>query len=44
MSDSLFAANYELKHIADADAMFKEPRFTDDEELIYGGIGHIDAA
>lgn len=23
MSDSLFAANYELKHIADADAMFK---------------------
>lgn len=44
MSDSLFAANYELKHIADKDAMFKEPRFTDETELIYGGIAHIDAA
>lgn len=44
MSDSLFAANYELKHIADKDAMFKEPRFVDDTELIYGGAAHIDAA
>ena len=44
MSDSLFAANYELKHIADKDAMFKNPKFTDEKELIYGGISHIDAA
>lgn len=44
MSDSLFAANYELKHIADKDAMFKEPKFTDDESLIYDGASHIDAA
>lgn len=46
MSDSLFAANYELKHIADKDAMFKEPRFLDKDktELIYDGISHIDAA
>lgn len=44
MSDSLFAANYELKHIADKDAMFKEPKFTKEKELIYGGIAHIDAA
>lgn len=44
MSDSLFAANYELKHIADKDAMFKEPKFTAETELIYGGIAHIDAA
>lgn len=44
MSDSLFAANYELKHIADKDAMFKEPKFTSDESLIYGGLAHIDAA
>ena len=44
MSDSRFAANYELKHIADKDAMFKEPKFTSDESLIYGGIAHIDAA
>lgn len=44
MSDSLFAANYELKHIADADAMFTNPQFTDATGLIYGGLAHIDAA
>lgn len=44
MSDSLFAANYELKHIADKDAMFKNPKFTNEKELIYGGLAHIDAA
>lgn len=44
MSDSLFAANYELKHIADTNAMFKEPKFISDERLIYGGMAHIDAA
>lgn len=44
MSDSLFAANYELKHIADKDAMFQNPQFTKEEQLIYGGIAHIDAA
>lgn len=44
MSDSLFAANYELKHIVDADAMFTNPQFTDATGLIYGGLAHIDAA
>ena len=44
MSDSLFAANYELKHIADKDAMFRDPQFTNDESLIFNGIAHIDAA
>lgn len=44
MTDSLFAANYELKHIADKDTMFKNPQFTDDESLIYNGICHIDAS
>lgn len=45
MSNSLFAANYELKHIADEDALFKtEPKFFDDASLIYDGIGHIDCA
>lgn len=44
MTDSLFAANYELKHIADADAIFKNPKFTSDIESIYGGLAHIDAA
>lgn len=44
MSDSLFSANYELKHIADKDAMFQSPKFTNQTELIYGGLAHIDAA
>lgn len=44
MTDSLFAANYELKHIADADAMFREPKFCHDEAEIYGGKSHIDAS
>ena len=44
MSDSLFAANYELKHIADVDVMFSDPHFTDNKESIYNGLAHIDAA
>lgn len=44
MSDSLFAANYELKHIADKDAMFQNPQFISDRKAIYGGMAHIDAA
>lgn len=44
MTPSLFAANYELKHIADADALFTNPNFTDKAENIYNGICHIDAA
>ena len=45
MSPSLFAANYELRHIASEDALFTtSPRFTDDATLMYDGIAHIDAA
>ena len=44
MSPSLFAANYELKHIADENAMFGEPHFISDEAAIYEGVAHIDAA
>ncbi len=45
MAPSLFAANYELKHIASEDAMFETPPvFTDDEEMMRDGISHIDAA
>lgn len=44
MSDSLFAANYELKHIADKDAMFQKPKFTSMRSALYGGISHVDAA
>lgn len=41
MSPSLFSANYELKHIADADALFTNAQFT--KELPMDGIAHIDA-
>ena len=44
MTDSLFAANYELKHIADEGALFKDPNFTRDYSQIYDGVAHIDAA
>ena len=44
MSPSLFAANYELKHIADENAMFGEPYFISDVAAIYDGVAHIDAA
>ena len=44
MTPSLFAANYELKHIASEDALFTNPAFTDKTESIYNGICHIDAA
>lgn len=44
MTPSLFAANYELKHIADGDALFTNPQFINNKELIYNGKCHIDAA
>ena len=40
---SLFSANYELKHIADDKALFKEAKSVDDCNLLFDGIGHIDA-
>lgn len=45
MTPSLFAANYELKHIAREDVLLDTPpRFTPDEGLIADGVAHIDAA
>ena len=45
MAPSLFAANYELKHIASSEAIFDtRPRFTDDPEVMRDGIAHVDAA
>lgn len=47
MSPSLFAANYELKHISDKEALFGYINWCDDENaeaLIYDGIAHLDAA
>ncbi len=45
MSPSLFAANYELRHIASGEAMFdSEPETGADPALLRDGIAHIDAA
>lgn len=52
MTPSLFAANYELRHIADEEALFKNPQFFKDEpeqlkegkSLLYDGVSHIDAS
>lgn len=44
MDPSLFAANYELKHIASDQALFTKPNYTADETLLYEGVSHIDAS
>lgn len=46
MSPSLFAANYELKHIADENALFSNANWLpeDETDAILGGQSHIDAA
>ena len=45
MPSFLFAANYELKHIASTDAVFTvSPVFTEEVPLIHNGYTHIDAA
>lgn len=46
MTPSLFAANYELKHIADGNALFDNPQFilNSKSELLYDGIAHVDAS
>lgn len=45
MAPSLFAANYELKHIATENALFAtSPGRTEDITRLYDGIAHVDAA
>lgn len=45
MSPSLFAANYELQHIATENALFSTPpEYTDETEILRDGVAHIDAA
>lgn len=44
MDPSLFAANYELKHIASDEALFGKPNYCNDETLLYEGVSHIDAS
>ena len=45
MAPSLFAANYELQHIAAENALFATyPGTTDNASMLWDGIAHIDAA
>lgn len=44
MSSSLFAANYELKHIAAEDILFNEPAMGASPIEVEGGIAHLDSA
>lgn len=46
MTPSLFAANYELLHIADEEQLFTAPIIDDGShsDLIYDGVCHVDAA
>ena len=45
MAPSLFAANYELRHIALENALFTTPpTFTNDASLLRDGVAQIDAA
>ena len=45
MDPSLFAANYELQHIASGNALFAtRPPMVAEETVMYDGIAHIDAA
>lgn len=44
MTSSLFAANYELRHIAEEDVIFDNPKMGEDMKLVLNGIAHVDAA
>lgn len=44
MTASLFAANYELRHIASDDVIFTSPQTGEDPALAEQGICHIDAS
>lgn len=44
MTVSLFAANYELKHIADEKVLFTNPQINGDPAMVEQGECHVDAA
>jgi phage terminase large subunit-like protein len=44
MTASLFAANYELRHIAEEDVIFDNPQTGADTKLVLNGVAHVDAA
>lgn len=44
MTNSLFAANYELRHVAEDDVIFDNPQTGADPALVEQGYSHTDAA
>lgn len=44
MTSSLFAANYELRHIAEDDVIFANPKVGADIAMVEQGTAHVDAA
>lgn len=44
MTNSLFAANYELRHVSEDDVLFDNPQTDADEALVMYGMSHCDAA
>ena len=44
MTNSLFAANYELRHIAEDDVLFTNPQTGADISFITNGTSHVDSA
>lgn len=44
MTPSLFAANYELRHIPSDEIIFADPNVNGDPVMVQQGISHIDAA
>lgn len=44
LTSSLFAANYELRHIASEDVIFTEPKKGADPAIVEQGVMHLDSA
>lgn len=44
MTNSLFAANYELRHVAEDDVIFADPVVDGDVSMVEQGTSHVDAA
>lgn len=44
MAKGVFAANYELRHVASDDVMFTDPQTGAPKDLVMQGEGHVDAA
>ena len=44
LTPSLFAANYELKHVSNEGQLFKDPKYCDDMSKFLYGSAHVDCA